>query len=129
MCMFYFNFKALLDEGMVYVAVPPLFVIEPRKGTERFYAIDALERDDIVSTLIERDGTRPFVKRCKGLGEMNADEFYDTVMDPNRRVLRRVVVDDDALKVLEMAFGPDPEGRRAIMADLVARGELPDGDI
>lgn len=128
MCMFYFNFKPLIDAGMVYVAVPPLFVVEPKKGTERFYAIDATERDEIVSNLLERDGTRPHIKRCKGLGEMTADEFYDTVMDPARRVLRRVIVDDAAYKVLEMAFGSDPQGRRDIMAELNERG-LPEGDI
>lgn len=117
-CMFYFNFRPLLDAGMVYIAVPPLFVIDSKVSNDRFYAINEDERDEVVLMLTERDGKRPFVKRCKGLGEMNEDEFFDTVMDPRRRVLRKLVVDDDTYDNLRMAFGPDPEERRKFLAEM-----------
>ena len=128
MCMFYFNFRPLLEAGMVYVAVPPLFVITSNLDNERYYALNELERDSIREGLEKMGAKRVFIKRCKGLGEMNEDEFFDTVMDPFHRRLRRVVIDENTLDMLDMAFGSSPEKRRDFLDEMADRGETADVD-
>lgn len=117
MCMFYFNFRPLLEAGMVYVAVPPLFVITSSKEDgKRHYAMNRQEMQDKVAELKRAHRNASIeVKRCKGLGEMNPDEFSETVMNPETRTLRQITVDDMTEHALYVAFGSDAELRRQLM--------------
>ncbi len=105
---FWRHLRPLVEGGYLYLAQPPLYKIKRGKQTE--YAYSDSERD----TKVKEMGGRPEVSRYKGLGEMNPEELWDTTMDPERRVLLRVGV-DDALKVddiFDRLMGTDVEPRK-----------------
>jgi len=80
----------LISGGYVYIAQPPLYKVE--KGRNEYYAYSDAELQNILGE-IGRDGIKP-IQRYKGLGEMDADQLWDTTMDPERRILLRVSLDD-----------------------------------
>jgi len=80
----------LISGGYVYIAQPPLYKVE--KGRNEYYAYSDAELQSILAE-IGRDGIKP-IQRYKGLGEMDADQLWDTTMDPARRILLRVSLDD-----------------------------------
>jgi DNA gyrase subunit B len=82
--------KELIIEGNIFIAQPPLFKIE--KGKNQYYAYS----DDELAALLNRIGREGVksINRYKGLGEMNADQLWDTTMDPEKRILRQVNLDD-----------------------------------
>lgn len=89
--------RPLLEEGRVYAAVPPLFGVETvgKKGME--YAYSDAERDSIVARITKAGGTvKTPINRYKGLGEMDATQLRDTTMSIDKRVLRRITLDDAA---------------------------------
>ncbi|HII53739.1 TPA: DNA topoisomerase IV subunit B, partial [Candidatus Micrarchaeota archaeon] len=93
--LFYRYMKALIDNGYVYIAQPPLYKIS--KGKEIHYAFSDDEKDRI----IQQTGKSTHIQRYKGLGEMNTDQLWDTTMDPLNRMLYKVTV-DDAVKADEL---------------------------
>ena len=80
----------LISGGYVYIAQPPLYKVE--KGRNEYYAYSDAELQNILGE-IGRDGIKP-IQRYKGLGEMDADQLWDTTMDPERRILLRLSLDD-----------------------------------
>ncbi|MBU8808319.1 toprim domain-containing protein [Mycolicibacterium goodii] len=117
--MFLDFYRPLVEAGMVYVTMPPLFVV--KNGDERIYCQDESERDAAVAQLKASSKKRVEVQRNKGLGEMDADDFWNTVLDPLRRTVIRVRLDDSEKKLHHTLFGGPPEGRRTWMADVAAR--------
>ncbi len=117
--LFFKYMRELVDQGRVYTAVPPLHRIEisnPRKGMEKYiytYSDDELQRKLAELT---RKGVRwkDPVQRYKGLGEMDADQLAETTMDPRRRTLRKLTVDDadEATQVFELLMGSDVAPRK-----------------
>src|SRR5690606_10554203 len=97
---FYRYMKPLVTEGFLYFAQPPLFVVRAGKD-ERFYAMDAEERDEIVRGLKKKNYS---VTRFKGLGEMNADELEETTMNPNSRRLIKVGYEKEFDNEVETMF-------------------------
>lgn len=90
----------LIKEGHVYMAEPPLYKVE--KGKKEWYAYS----DDQLNTIlteIGRDGNNK-IQRYKGLGEMDAEQLWETTMDPERRILRRVMMDEDNLAGVDLTF-------------------------
>ncbi len=88
---FMFRFmKPLFENGNIYVAQPPLYKVE--KSNKEYYAYSDQELNDILVE-IGRDGIKP-IQRYKGLGEMDADQLWDTTMNPENRVLKQVTLDD-----------------------------------
>ena len=100
--------KGLIDAGYVYVAQPPLYKVS--KGKKMAYAYDDVQLERLLSEY----GSGSAVQRYKGLGEMNAIQLWDTTMDPSRRTLLQVEIEDAELA--EAAFvelmGDDVQPRR-----------------
>ncbi|MDX1872025.1 toprim domain-containing protein [Mycolicibacterium sp. 120266] len=117
--MFLDFYRPLVEAGMVYVTMPPLFVV--KNGDERIYCQDESERDSAVAQLKATSKKRVEVQRNKGLGEMDADDFWNTVLDPQRRTVIRVHPDDGEKNLHHTLFGGPPEGRRTWMADIASR--------
>ena len=115
--LFYRYFRPIVEAGHVYAAQPPLFRI--RYGKTRKYVLDEKERDDYLSTLKENDRSRAEITRMKGLGEMDAEELYETTMDINTRVLRKITVDDliSADSIFEKLMGEEVEPRRQFIEE------------
>src|SRR5437870_7907013 len=89
---FYRQMPELIEAGYVYIAQPPLYRVA--KGKEHYYAYDEKERNEIAMRMSSDGKTGLNIQRYKGLGEMNADQLFDTTMDPNTRTLLKVGVDD-----------------------------------
>lgn len=105
---FYRYMRGLIEGGHVYIATPPLYMV--RRGQKKEYAWSDKQRDE----LLEEFGNGATVQRYKGLGEMNAEQLWDTTMNPEARTMRQVVIDNDveADRVFSMLMGDDVPPRR-----------------
>ena len=105
----------LIAGGYVYVARPPLYKVE--KSKKEYYAYSDRELEQILSE-IGRDGLKP-IQRYKGLGEMDADQLWDTTMDPERRILERVELEDAiaADSIFTQLMGEKVEPRREFIQE------------
>jgi DNA gyrase subunit B len=106
---FFFRFmREMVEQGYVYIATPPLYLV--KKGQKREYAWDDNQRDLIAQKM----GGSVNIQRYKGLGEMNAEQLWDTTMNPEFRTLRQVVIDNDveADRVFSMLMGDEVPPRR-----------------
>lgn len=109
MLTFLYRFmKPVIEGGYVYIAQPPLYKVQ--KGKKISYAYKEQEMDQLREEF--KDGYK--VQRYKGLGEMDAEQLWETTMDPHHRVLKRVTIDDamEADSVFDMLMGEDVEPRR-----------------
>ncbi len=113
--LFYRFFRPIVEAGHVYAAQPPLFCI--KHGQTIKYVLNEEERDKYLASL--NPNTKYEVTRMKGLGEMDAEELNETTMDINRRVLRRITVDDTmaADEVFAKLMGDDVEPRREFIVN------------
>jgi len=113
---FFYRFMSpLIENGKVYVAQPPLYKVE--KGKKEYYLYDDNELDKLLNE-IGREGIKP-IQRYKGLGEMDANQLWDTTMDPERRTLKRVALEDAVLadEIFTQLMGDKVEPRREFIKE------------
>ena len=119
-CLYRFM-PELIQNGHVYIAMPPLFKVIPKKGKEEYlYDEKALER-------YRRTHTGEFtLQRYKGLGEMDAEQLWETTLNPENRVLKRVEIEDArmASEITEMLMGSDVPPRRQFIYDHADEAEI-----
>lgn len=111
---FFFRYmKQLIQEGHVYIGMPPLYKVYKKDVT--VYAYD----DNELQMAIDKVGRGYQIQRYKGLGEMNPDQLWDTTMDPKKRVLMQVTIEDaaQAEKLITTLMGDDLEGRKVYIAE------------
>ncbi len=110
---FFFRYmKELIDNGYVYIATPPLYLI--RKGNNERYCWNEEERIAYVAELAKGKESTVHIQRYKGLGEMNAEQLWSTTMNPEFRTLRQVTIDNgtEADRIFSMLMGDEVPPRR-----------------
>ena len=112
---FFRHMKALIENGHIYIATPPLYLV--KKGAKQHYAWDDDQRDRYMLELAGNSDQKVGVQRYKGLGEMNAEQLWDTTMNPEHRTLRQVTIDNAAEcdHIFSMLMGDDVPPRRAFI--------------
>ena len=134
--LMYRYFRPVIDAGYVYIAQPPLYKI--KKGKELFYAYtdedkakiignvevqeivdgeETSEESDEETTEKTKKAPKISIQRYKGLGEMNAEELWETTMDPKRRILKQVTIDDaeEAHKIFDILMGSEVAPRKSFI--------------
>ncbi len=108
--LFFRYMKQLIERGYIYIATPPLYII--KRGVKYEYAWSETERKNIINKLGGRKSVT--IQRYKGLGEMNAEQLWESTMNPNTRTLRRVSINNylEADKMFSILMGEDVYPRR-----------------
>ncbi|MET0342910.1 MAG: DNA topoisomerase IV subunit B [Polyangiales bacterium] len=124
---FYRMLPGLVRNGHVYLALPPLYRIDA--GKETYWALDDAEKERILKTLPKN--VKPDISRFKGLGEMIADELKATTLDPNKRRLMRVVIDEELAtdQVINDLMGKDASARFRFIMERAAEAEAESLDV
>lgn len=104
--------KELVEQGCVYIAQPPLYLV--KRGKEQEYAYSEEQRKGLIERLGAGKEDSVTIQRYKGLGEMNAEQLWETTMDPARRTLKRVTIESaaEADRIFSMLMGDDVAPRR-----------------
>ncbi|WP_042692913.1 toprim domain-containing protein, partial [Azospirillum sp. B506] len=113
MTFFYREMPGLIQEGHLYLALPPLYRLS--HGNKQVYARDDAHKDELLSKMFK--GKKPDISRFKGLGEMMPAQLRDTTMDPSKRSLLRVVVPNAA----DPEEKPECERTRSLVEDLMGK--------
>ena len=114
---FFFRYmRPLIEAGYVYIAQPPLFNAKTKRGKEHNYIYDEIE----LEKFLQENGAEKYdVSRYKGLGEMNAEQLWETTMDPQNRTLLRVTLEDepDMERIFTILMGDKVEPRREFIIE------------
>lgn len=112
MTFFFRYMKELIENGHIYIATPPLYLI--KKGKAEKYCWTEEEREAAVQELGQGKDSSVTIQRYKGLGEMNAEQLWDTTMNPETRTLRQVTIDNaaEADRIFSMLMGDEVPPRR-----------------
>ena len=114
MTFFFRYMKELIENGYIYIAQPPLYLL--KKGSKKIYAYNEKEREEITLEMAP-DGKGVEVQRYKGLGEMNPEQLWDTTLNPERRTLKQIRIEslEEADNVFSMLMGDEVPPRRAFI--------------
>ena len=121
---FFFRYmKELIENGYIYIAQPPLYLL--KKGSKKVYAYNEKEREEITLDL-SPDGKGVEVQRYKGLGEMNPEQLWDTTLNPENRMLKQINIESlaDADNVFSMLMGDEVPPRREFIEKNAAYAKI-----
>jgi DNA gyrase subunit B len=110
---FFFRYmKELIEQGYIYIAAPPLYLL--KKGSRQQYAWGEADRERIIEEWSDGTGKGIGIQRYKGLGEMNAEQLWDTTLNPENRTFRKITIDNaaEADRIFSMLMGDDVPPRR-----------------
>ena len=113
MTFFFRHMQPLIENGFLYIATPPLYMV--KKGKEQVYCWNEADRDAVIERMKGANKEASVgVQRYKGLGEMNAEQLWETTMDPSRRTLRQITIENgaEADRVFSMLMGDEVPPRR-----------------
>jgi len=113
---FYFrHMKELIEKGHIYIATPPLYLV--KRGSKQEYAWNEEQRDALIAEMKGSTDANVNVQRYKGLGEMNAEQLWETTMNPAKRTLRRVTIENavECDHIFSMLMGDEVPPRRAFI--------------
>ncbi|MFH2095589.1 MAG: toprim domain-containing protein, partial [Bacteroidota bacterium] len=112
MTFFFRYLKEIVSEGYLYIATPPLYLV--KRGKEERYCWNEEERQAVVAELGKGNEGSVHIQRYKGLGEMNAEQLWETTMNPEKRTLRQVTIDNaaEADRIFSMLMGDEVPPRR-----------------
>ena len=113
---FFFRYlKPLIEQGYVYIATPPLYLL--KKGKDHRYCWDENQREGMIQEMKGGKDVNVIIQRYKGLGEMNASQLWDTTLNPEYRTLKQVTIDNaaEADRVFSMLMGDEVPPRRAFI--------------
>ena len=113
---FFFRFlKPLIEQGFVYIATPPLYLL--KRGKDHRYCWEESQRDTMIMEMKGGKDVNVIIQRYKGLGEMNASQLWDTTLNPEYRTLKQVTIDNaaEADRVFSMLMGDEVPPRRAFI--------------
>ncbi|MEY4852524.1 MAG: topoisomerase (ATP-hydrolyzing) subunit [Bacteroidota bacterium] len=112
MTFFFRYMRDLIDKGHLYIATPPLYLV--RRGNSQRYCWNDIDREQAVAELGKGNDSSVVIQRYKGLGEMNAEQLWETTMNPESRTLRRIAIDNAALadSTFSMLMGDEVPPRR-----------------
>jgi DNA gyrase subunit B len=119
MTFFFRHMKKLIENGNIYIAQPPLYLV--KKGKEKHYVQTEEDRQAIVKKL----GDGAMVQRYKGLGEMNPEQLWETTMDPSVRTLKKITIEDAQIadETFRILMGDEVEPRRRFIEDHAKEAE------
>ena len=111
---FFRHMRALVEEGYIYIANPPLYQCRTKSGDKIDYCFNDEDRADFITQYGSGDESKIITQRYKGLGEMDASQLWETTMDPQGRYLKQVTLENavEADRVFSMLMGEDVEPRR-----------------
>ncbi len=117
MTLFYRYMKPLIEHGYIYIAAPPFYLV--KKGKEERYCWTENDRLKAVAELGKGKESGVHIQRYKGLGEMNAEQLWDTTMNPENRILKQITIENaaEADRVFSMLMGEDVPPRRAFIEE------------
>jgi len=109
---FFRHMPDVIRKGHLYAAQPPLFKVQ--QGKQVHYVYSDEEKDKLVTQLLTKQTNQPNVQRYKGLGEMNPDQLWDTTMDPERRILKQIMITEaeESDRVFSMLMGDEVPPRK-----------------